>query len=124
MRILIGPPEQEDEWGTGTIPGDCLVDTNRASGISDALSTAVIKHVSGGNSYLAFKAYEQGRKKWQTETLDFVWFDEEPPLDIYTEGLTRTNAILGPIFLTITPLMGITEVVRMFMAEEEKELIQ
>ena len=39
-----------------------------------------------------FKTYEKGREKWQGETLDGVWFDEEPPLDIYMEGLTRTNA--------------------------------
>ena len=42
-----------------------------------------------------FKSYEKGREKWQGETLDCVWFDEEPPLDIYSEGLTRTNATAG-----------------------------
>jgi hypothetical protein len=31
------------------------------------------------------------------ETLDWVCFDEEPPLDIYTEGLTRTNRSQGPV---------------------------
>lgn len=121
QRILIGPPEQEEEWGTGAIPGDCIMDANRATGISDGISTAVVKHVSGGNSYIGFKAYVQGRTKWQTETLDYVWFDEEPPLEIYTEGLTRTNAILGPVFLTITPLLGMSEVVRMFLSEEQLE---
>jgi hypothetical protein len=44
---------------------------------------------------LAFKSYEKGREKWQGETLHGVWFDEEPPLDIYTEGKTRTNATNG-----------------------------
>jgi phage terminase large subunit-like protein len=37
------------------------------------------------------------REEWQGETLDWVWFDEEPPLDIYTEGLTRTNRSQGPV---------------------------
>ena len=119
QRILIGPPEQQEKWGTGTIPGDCIVDTNRATGISDALATVVVKHVSGGNSYLGFKAYEQGRKKWQSETLDFLWNDEEPPMDIYTEGLTRTNTTMGPVFTTFTPLLGMSEVVLMFLTEEE-----
>ena len=36
----------------------------------------------------ASSAFDQGRTKWQGETLDFVWFDEEPPRDIYFEGLT------------------------------------
>ena len=40
----------------------------------------IVKHSSGGNSTLGFKSYDQGRTKWQGETLDFVWFDEEPPL--------------------------------------------
>ncbi len=124
QRILIGPPEVESEWGTGSIPGDALIDTNRSSGVSDALSTIVVRHITGGNSYIAFKAYEQGRKKWQTETLDYVWFDEEPPLEIYTEGLTRTNATLGPVFLTITPLLGMSEVVRMFLSDEEMEAMK
>ena len=29
---------------------------------------------------------------WSGSTLHFVWFDEEPPYDHYSEGLTRTNA--------------------------------
>jgi hypothetical protein len=36
------------------------------------------------------------RGKFQGETLDFVWFDEEPPAEIYLEGLTaRTKARLS-----------------------------
>ena len=48
-----------------------------------------------GESVLAFKSYEKGREKWQGETLDGVWFDEEPPLDIYCEGRTRTVRAAG-----------------------------
>ena len=40
---------------------------------------AIIRHISGGKSTLGFKSYDQGRTKWQADTLDFVWFDEEPP---------------------------------------------
>jgi phage terminase large subunit-like protein len=47
--------------------------------------------------------------------LDFVWFDEEPPMDIYMEGLTRTNATGGMTFITFTPLLGMSEVVSMFL---------
>ena len=53
----------------------------------------------------------------QGETLDFVWFDEEPPQDVYIEGLTRTNATGGMIFLTFTPLKGISDVVHSFITE-------
>ena len=66
---------------------------------------------------LGFKTYDQGRTKWQGETLDFVWFDEEPPQDVYIEGLTRTNATGGMVYLTFTPLKGISDVVHSFINE-------
>jgi phage terminase large subunit-like protein len=49
--------------------------------------------------------------------LDFIWFDEEPPIDLYLEGLTRTNLTGGPVFMTFTPLLGMSEVVRRFLLE-------
>jgi phage terminase large subunit-like protein len=66
---------------------------------------------------LGFKSYDQGRERWQGETLDFVWFDEEPPLDVYMEGLTRTNATGGMVYMTFTPLLGMSDVVMMFLQE-------
>jgi phage terminase large subunit-like protein len=45
-------------------------------------------------------AEQPWREKWQGETLDWVCFDEEPPLDIYTEGLTRTNLAQRPVWMT------------------------
>ena len=50
---------------------------------------------SSSASMIGVKSYEKGREKWQGETLDWVWFDEEPPIDIYMEGLTRTNVTGG-----------------------------
>lgn len=117
QRLLIGEPKDEALWGTGLIPGDDLVRWGRRQGVSDCLDNAIIKHVSGGHSTLGFKAYEQGRAKWQSETLDIVWFDEEPPLDIYFEGLTRTNATDGFVYLTFTPLRGMSDVVHAFIDE-------
>ena len=52
---------------------------------------------------LGFKSYDQGREKFQTETLDLVWLDEEPDEYIYTESLTRTNATNGIVYMTFTP---------------------
>jgi len=77
----------------------------------------MIEHVSGGHSMLGFKTYDQGRQKWQGETLDLVWFDEEAPQDIYTEGLTRTNATDGIVYLTCTPLLGMSDVIYAFINE-------
>lgn len=77
--------------------------------------------VQAGESVLSFKAYEKGREKWQGETLHGVWFDEEPPQDIYAEGLTRTNATDGIVIVTFTPLLGLSEVVKLFLSESDLE---
>ena len=112
QRLLLGRPS---EWGTGTIPQASIIDIKRAQGIADSVDCIFVRHVSGGVSRLYFKSYEKGRSKLQGETLDFAALDEEPPLDIYTEVLTRTNATRGIVWITFTPLLGMSEVVRMFL---------
>lgn len=82
QRILLGKPELRDEWGTGAVPFDCLDGWSMRQGVSDAVSSIVVKHESGGCSTLQFNSYDQGRTKWQAETVDGVWFDEEPPSDV------------------------------------------
>lgn len=126
QRILVGPPQQKDQWGTGAIPFDALKDTTAARGVPDALDSVVVKwggggDVQAGESVLAFKAYEKGREKWQGETLDGVWFDEEPPMDIYSEGLTRTNAKGHFTMITFTPLKGMSDVVKLFLSDSDIE---
>lgn len=121
QRLLVGPPDKEEEWGTGFIPADCIVGRTRRIGVSNALDSVTVRHVSGGASSLLFKAYEQGRGKWQANTVDGVWFDEEPPLDVYIEGITRTNTTQGPVFLTFTPLLGMSDVVARFLMEDNAD---
>lgn len=118
QRLLMGRP---GSYGTGAIPADRIDGFTSARGVADALDTILVKHKSGGKSSLTFKAYKDGREKWQAETLDLVAFDEEPPLDIYTEGLTRTNATGGIVWLTFTPLLGMSEVVSRFFEEENPD---
>lgn len=127
QRILVGQPTQEEAWGTGMIPKDCLLDWDRAMGVPNLLDNVCIRwggggDVQAGESVLSFKAYEKGREKWQGPTLDGVWFDEEPPLDIYTEGLTRTNRGQRGQFtmITFTPLLGMSEVVGMFLLGDKQ----
>ncbi len=122
QRILVGPPAKEEEWGTGFIPAECIRGRTRAIGIPNLLDSVVVRwggggDVQAGESVLSFKAYEKGREKWQGPTVDGVWDDEEPPEDIYTEGLTRTNnGQLGQFnMLTFTPLLGISGVVARFI---------
>lgn len=117
QRLLVGPPEREEEWGTGYIPADAIASTDRRQGVPNGLENISVRHVSGGTSVCQFKAYEQGRGKWQASTVDYVWFDEEPPEDVYFEGITRTNATRGLIALTFTPLKGMSSVVARYMME-------
>lgn len=110
------------ERGTGMIPRDALADHSMSRGLADALDTLTVLHGGGGDlqagrSRIGFKAYVQGREKWQGPTLDFLWFDEEPPQDIYSEGLTRTNLGLSPVFMTFTPLLGMSDVVKRFLID-------
>lgn len=122
QRILLG---QVGAWGTGAIPKDALHgEPKRAAGaVPDLVETILVRHGGGGDvqagiSRVTIKTYDQGRTRWQGETLDWVWFDEEPPEDIYFEGLTRTNARGGIVTLTFTPLKGMSEVVRRFLQEK------
>lgn len=114
QRLLLGRAGSE---GTGSIPKDNILGWTNARGMPDLVDTIDVKHMNGGVSKIALKSYEKGRSKWQGETLDRVWYDEEPPVEIYTEGLTRTNATGGFVTLTLTPLLGMSDVVDLFYPE-------
>jgi phage terminase large subunit-like protein len=118
QRLMLGPPEMREEWGTGAVPWDALKDTSLKQGVPDAVASIVVRHECGEDSVLQFNSYDQGRTKWQADTVDIVWFDEEPPLPIYSEGLTRTNATAGQVFVTFTPLLGMSEVVKRYLLEK------
>jgi phage terminase large subunit-like protein len=67
-----------------------------------------IENVFGGLSRIGFKSCDQGREKFQGTSLDYVWFDEEPPRDVYEECRMRVFDRRGDIFATMTPLKGLT----------------
>ena len=114
QRLLLGRPRGQ---GLGAIPESAILRTTHTYIPPDLVDTITVRHVSGGMSLIALKSSETRRAKWQGETLDWVWFDEEPPEDVYSEGLTRTTATGGLVFLTFTPLLGMSEVVRRFTEE-------
>lgn len=120
QRVLCG---RSNAIGTGAIPKDSIKEKSMKRGVADAIDTMVIKwggggDVQAGESLLGFKSYDQGREKFQAETLDFVWLDEEPDADIYSESLTRTNATGGIVYMTFTPLKGMSDVVKRFLMDK------
>lgn len=116
--LLLGPT---NDRGTGLIPKDAIVDISPSRGVADGVDSVLVSHVGGETSRLTFKTYDQGRERWQAATLDGVWFDEEPSEDIYLEGLTRTNATGGMVFMTFTPLLGMSKVVKRFLNESSPD---
>lgn len=126
QKKLCGAPGVEGALGTGYIPKNCFVDKpTLARGVTDAFDTIQVQWhdangvaVPGAVSTLTFKTYEQGRTKWQGEPVDWIWNDEEPPEDIYSEGITRTNATGGLIITTFTPLKGMSTVVGYFLGAD------
>jgi phage terminase large subunit-like protein len=123
QRLLVGALGQR---GTGAIPAAAIMEIRAGRGVGDTVDTVLVKHRSGRDSQLSFKSYEKGREKWQGETLDFVWYDEEPPADIYGEGLARIAARAGIVWMTFTPLLGMSDVVRRFFSEHspDRALVQ
>ena len=90
-----------------------IEDVTMLSGKKDSLKYGIIdqiriKNVFGGTSIIGFKSCDQGREKFQGSSLDFVWFDEEPPKDIYDECRMRVLDKKGDVFGTMTPLKGLT----------------
>lgn len=120
QRLLVGQPDQEEQWGTGFIPQAAIAGRARRMGVVNALDSVTVRHVSGGQSTLLLKSYDQGRTKWQANTVHGVWFDEEPPEDVYFEGITRTNATGGIIMVTFTPLKGMSSVVARYLLEKDE----
>lgn len=118
QRLLVGPPEDEGQWGAGFIPGDLIVSTKRKQGVADAIDTIVVRHACGDNSVATFPSYDQGRTKWQADKLDWAWLDEESPEDVYMEAMTRTNATAGLVMLTFTPLKGMSSVVKRYVLDK------
>ena len=112
---LLGPPGYH---GEGLIPKDRIIKTTPRSGIPGAILDIYVENEWGDPSVVTLKSYEQGRKKFQGTEIDVIWLDEEPPLDVYSECVTRTMTTGGLVYVTFTPLEGLSEVVMSFLPKE------
>lgn len=112
--------------GGGMLTSEDIVHMTRRTGLGEAVDSIWVKHVEKHHgahltSHLELKAYDQRRESFQGVARHLIWLDEEPPADVYSECLLRTlptgDFKGGKILLTFTPLMGLTDVVRMFLPE-------
>ena len=100
--------------GDGLVPRDCIGEITWKQCVQNMADTVMVKHKSGW-SVVGIKSYQQGRGSFEGTEREWIWLDEEPPQDIYTESLTRTMTTRGGVVLTFTPLEGTTEVVDDFV---------
>lgn len=70
----------------------------------------IIKKIRMKNgTIIDFKSYDQGREKFQGTGKRLIWFDEEPPKDIWEECFVRVEAGQPlDVILTMTAVKGMT----------------
>jgi phage terminase large subunit-like protein len=64
-------------------------------------------------------SYEMGQAKFMGATKHWIWLDEEPPADIFTQCVTRTATTGGIVSMTFTPEQGLTPVVAGFLNDRK-----
>ena len=119
-----GPGGRWQILGTGMIPPDRILydtavfKTNVPGVVSEVRIRWRDSEVE--TSVLGLKAYAQERGAFEGTAQHFVWLDEEPPEDVYSECLTRLATLRGRSLLTFTPLDGHTRVVESFWSPESR----
>lgn len=122
--VLLGPPGNEAERGTGMIPGHLIQKCTPKQGTGNAFEFINVEHVSGATSYIVSKSYDQGREAFQGRNIPIIWDDEEVPDDVAGEQKLRIMTIedggerrTGLILYTYTPLIGLTPFTTKFMED-------
>lgn len=119
LGTVMGSGPSKRMSGTGMIPG-ALIDRPKwkQGSVSDVVDVVRVRHVSGGWSTLGLKAYEQGRGTFEGTAQDAIWLDEEPPMEVWMECVTRTATTNGILYGTFTPLEGLSETAMLFYPTE------
>lgn len=73
-------------------------------GYSKELRTLTLEN----GSTIEFMSYEQAVEKFSGTSRNAIHFDEEPPKNIFTECKARTIDVSGSMWITMTPLNGMT----------------
>lgn len=120
QTILCGVAGVEIAYGSGLIPKRALLKKTILHGTSDSYDTVQVAHKSGGVSTLRFMSYEQGRPKFQGGTVDFIWLDEEPPMDVYQECVARLLQTKGSLIISFTPKLGRTSLYNYFTRDNKE----
>jgi phage terminase large subunit-like protein len=88
---------------------------------SDPENSIIDKIVLKNGQTIGFKTVEQGREAFQGTSQAWIWFDEEPPKDIYDECWMRIIDTKGDMWFTMTPLKGLTFVYDLIYLNERND---
>lgn len=86
------------------LPKSFLIDGSWEKSYSKNLRVLTLAN----GSTVDFLSYEQDVEKHAGTSRHFVWFDEEPPYEIYIENMLRLLDTDGCYWITMTPLLGMT----------------
>ena len=121
-------PVRKDSRGQNRLSGEGMVPAERIahqsakfrSGFNALLNEVDVlwRDSRTERSLLTLKSYEQGRGSFEGTAKHVIWLDEEPPDDVYGECVIRTGTVDGIVYLTFTPLEGLTDVVLNFLPDE------
>ena len=68
---------------------------------------------------ITFKSYDQGRESFQSDDIDIIWNDEEPPAEIVREQKMRLLDRRGKMIISMTSLKGVTDLIADIFEDHE-----
>lgn len=83
------------------MPPSSLINQSWEDSYNRSLRTLTLAN----GSTIEFMSYDQDVDKFAGTSRDWVWFDEEPPEDIFNECMLRLADVDGDWWLTMTPLI-------------------
>lgn len=103
------------------LPPTQLLGDSWEKAYSKELRTLYLKN----GSFIEFMSYEQDTDKFAGTSRHGIWFDEEPPKDVFDECLMRLIDTGGRWWMTMTPVEGITWVYdTIYMPAKEGKIIE
>ena len=108
--------------GSGMIPAESIIHDSAIfkQGFSAVCEEINIRYKDSKYEFstLGMRSYKEGRGTFEGTSQHWIWLDEEPPMDIYSECTTRIMDADGMVAMTYTPLDGFTDVVIAFLPAE------
>lgn len=116
VKYLLG---SRGDLGSGLIPRSAIIHDSVAAmaGFAGGIASVRVKHVSGGESLLQAKSYDEEARAFSASAIEAVILDEEPPLAVFAEAAMRTITTNGVVLLTFTADKGLSETVMHFFKD-------